>query len=70
MVVRQNKSSLKLVFIPDHPFRTLIIGGSEFDKTNVLLNLMNHQRPDTDKVYLYVKDLFESKYQLSTEEKK
>ena len=25
---------------------------------------MLHQRPDTDKIYLYVKNLFESKYQL------
>ena len=25
---------------------------------------MKHQQPDNDKIYLYVKDLFESKYQL------
>ena len=25
---------------------------------------MKHQRPDIDKIYLYVKDLFKSKYQL------
>ena len=30
----------------------------------MLLNLIKHQRPDIDKVYLYVKDPFESKYQL------
>ena len=29
----------------------------------MLLNLIKHQ-PDIDKIYLYVKDLFESKYQL------
>ena len=45
-------------YIPDHPYRILIIGGSE------LLNLIKHQRPDIDKRYLYVKDPFESKYQL------
>ena len=28
------------------------------------LNLIKHQRPDTEKIYLYVKDLFESKNQL------
>ena len=28
-------------------------------KTNVLLNLIKHQRPDIDKIYLYVKDPFE-----------
>ena len=33
-------------------------------KTNVLLNLINHQRLDIDKIYLYVKNLFEWKYQL------
>ena len=33
-------------------------------KTNVLLNLIKHQRPSIDTNYLYVKDPFESKYQL------
>ena len=30
----------------------------------MLLNLIKHERPDTDKIYLYVKDQFKSKYQL------
>ena len=30
----------------------------------MLLNLIKLQRPDIDKIYLYVKDPFESKYQL------
>ena len=30
----------------------------------MLLNLIKHQRPDIDKIYLYVKDPFESTYQL------
>ena len=30
----------------------------------MLLNLIKHQRPDIDKIYLYVKNPFESKYQL------
>ena len=51
-------------YIPDHPYRILTIGGSESGNINVLLNLIKHQRPDTDKIYLYVKDPFESKYQL------
>ena len=55
--------------IPDHPYRTLIIGGSGSGKTNVLLNLIKHQRPDIDKIYLYVKDLFESKYLLLINER-
>ena len=35
----------------------------------MLLNLIKHQRPDIDKNYLYVKDPFESKYQLLINEK-
>ena len=51
-------------YFPDHPKRILIIGGSRSGETNVLLNLIKYQRPDIDKMYLYVKDSFESKYQL------
>ena len=52
-------------YIPDQPFRILIIGGSGSGKTNVLLNLIKHRRqPDNYKIDLYVKDSFESKYQL------
>ena len=28
------------------------------------MNLITHQRPDIDDIYLYIKDLLESKYQL------
>ena len=48
-------------YIPDHPYRILIIGGSGSGKTN-LLNLIENQ-PDIDKIYLYAKDPYESKYQ-------
>ena len=48
--------------IPDHPYRILIIGGSRTRKNNVLLNLIKHQRPDDDNIYLYVKDSFKSMY--------
>ena len=51
-------------YIPDYPFRILIIGGSGSGKTNVLLNLIKNQRPDIDKSYLYTKDLFKLKHQL------
>ena len=51
-------------YIPGHPYRILITGGSGSGKTNVLLNLMKHQRPDIDKIYLYLKDPLESQYQL------
>ena len=52
----------KWPYIPDHPYRILIIGGSESGKTNALLNLINNQ-PDIDKIYLYTKDPYEAKYQ-------
>ena len=48
-------------YVPDYPYRILIIGGSGLAKTNTLLNLINEQR-DIDKIYLYAKDLSESKY--------
>ena len=47
-------------YILDHPYRILIIGGSGSGKTNLLLNLIEHQ-PDIDKIYLYAKDPYESK---------
>ena len=50
--------------IPDHFYRIFIIGGSGSVKTNVLLNLLKYQLRDIDKICLYVKDPFESKYQL------
>ena len=46
----------KQVYIPDHPYRILIIGGSGSGKTNTLLNLLSNQ-PDIDKIYLYAKDV-------------
>ena len=49
-------------YISDYPYRILIIGGSGSGKTNMLLNLVNHQQPDIDNIYLYVKDPFELKY--------
>ena len=52
----------KWPYIPDHPYRIVIIGGSGSGKTNALLNLINNQ-PDIDKIYLYAKDPYEKKYQ-------
>ena len=51
-------------YIPYHPYRILIIGGLGSGKSNVLLNLIKHPRPDIYKIYLYIKDPFESKHQL------
>ena len=49
-------------YIPDHPYRILIMGGSGSGKTNTLLNLINNQS-DIDKIYLYAKDPYEDQYQ-------
>ena len=51
-----------MAYIPDHPYRILIIGGSGSGKTNALLSLIKNQ-PDIDKIYLYAKDPYETKYQ-------
>ena len=49
--------------IPNHPYRTVIVGGTGSGKINAMLNLINHD-PDIDKIFSYVKDLYEAKYQL------
>ena len=49
-------------YIPDHPYRISIMGGSGSGKTNLLLDLIENQ-PDINKIYLYAKDPYESKYQ-------
>ena len=56
------KRNEKWPYIPDHPYRILIIGGSGSGKTNALLNLIKEQI-DLDKIYLYAKDLSEPKYE-------
>ena len=48
-------------YIPDHPYRILIVGGSGSGKTNALLNLLSNQ-PDIYKIYLYAKDLYDAIY--------
>ena len=52
----------KWPYIPDHPYRILIIGGSGSGTRNALLNLINNE-PDIDKTYLYANDPYEAKYQ-------
>ena len=52
----------KWPYIPDHPYQIMIICGSGSGKTNTLLHLIKEQ-DDIDKIYLYVKDLSEPKYE-------
>ena len=49
-----NNHNEKWSYIPDHPYRILIIGGSGSGKTNTLLNLINKQK-DIEKIYLYAR---------------
>ena len=60
-----NNRNEKWSYIPDHPYRILIIGGSGSGKTNTLFNVIDEQK-DIDKNYLYAKDLSESKYEYLT----
>ena len=55
----------KWPYIPDHPYRILITGGSGSGKTNALLNLIKEQDNYglIDIIYLYAKDLNEPKYE-------
>ena len=53
----------KWPYIPDHPYRIIIIGGSGSGNTNTLLNLINEQH-DIDKSYLYARDLNKPKYNI------
>ena len=54
----------KWPYIPDHPYRIIIIGGSGSGKTNTFLNLIKEQdyHDVIDKIYLYARDLSEPKY--------
>ena len=55
----------KWPYIPDYPYRILIIGGSGSGKTNTLLNLIKKQdKHDViDKIYFYARDWSEPNYE-------
>ena len=59
----------KWPYIPDHPYRILIIGSSGSRKTNTLLNLINEKK-NIDKIYLGAKDLNEPKYKILIKKRK
>ena len=57
-----NNHNEKWPYIPDHPYRILIIGRSGLGKTKTLLDLINEQK-DIEKIDLCAKDLSEPKYE-------
>ena len=61
------KHNEKWPYIPDHPYRILIIGGSGSGKTNALINLINEQN-DIGKIHFYAGDLSEPKYEYLMQE--
>ena len=50
----ERKRNLNWPYVPDHPYRILIIGGSGSGKTNALLNLIDNQS-DIDKYICMLK---------------
>ena len=63
------KHNEKWPYIPDHPYKVLIIGGSGPWKTKTLLNLINEQN-DIDKIYFYPRHLNEPKYKILIKKRK
>ena len=57
-----NEHNKKWPYIPDHPYKVLIIGGSGSAKKNAFLNSKIEEN-NIDKIYLYVKDLSKNKYE-------
>ena len=69
-MIRNYGDSVEIIYNPTwpykpyHSFRILIIGVSGSGKTHVLLNLIKHQQKGIDKIYVHVKDSYQSNYQL------
>ena len=51
-----NENNKKWSYIPDHPYRILIINASRLGKINALINLIN-QQDYIDKIYFYAKKI-------------
>ena len=56
------KHNEKWPYIPDHPYRIIIIGSSGSGKANALINLINEQNYIVN-IYLYARNLSEAKYE-------
>ena len=64
----KTKNNKNWPYIPDHPYRILIIGGSGSGKTNLLVNLIESQ-PDIDKIYFMLKILMKQNINILIKEK-
>ena len=62
-----NKNNKIWLYIPDHPYRILIINASGSGKIDALINLINEQ-DYIDKIYFYAKDL--SEYEIFIKKRK
>ena len=62
-----NENNKNWSYIPDHPYRILIINASGSEKINTFINLINEQ-DFMNKIYLYAKDL--SKYEILIKKRK
>ena len=51
-MLRKKSHNLKWPYIPNHPYRILILGFTGSGKTTPLLNVISHQF-DIDKKYYY-----------------
>ena len=64
-----NENNEKWSYMPDHPYRILIIEGSKSEKTNSLVNLIYEQN-DIEKIYQFAKDLSEPWYEYLIKKRK
>ena len=70
-IVSENKTkdNKNWPYIPDHPYRILIIGGLGSGKAKASINLINEQN-DIDEMYVYARDLSEPKYEYLNKKRK
>ena len=59
----------KWPYIPDHPYKILIINGSGSGEVNTLFSLIDEQN-DIEKIYFYARDLNEPKYKILIKKRK
>ena len=65
----KTKNNKNWPYIPDHPYRILIIGGLGYGKAKASINLINEQN-DIDEMYVYARDLSEPKYEYLIKKRK